>query len=87
MCRINMTSLTAFLLTKIQQNDVHVKNRVPENEIFQKSSQLFSTAIKSCRKRIGSIPTFYRRNDVIIFWRWRHIRRFLENIILMGRFL
>ena len=46
--------------TKIQQNDVYVKNRVPANEIFQKSSQLFSTAIKNWRKRIETIPTFLK---------------------------
>ena len=45
------------------------KNRVPANEIFQKSSQLFSTAIQTCRKIIGSIPTFLPSQ-------WRH--HFLE---------
>ena len=38
--------------TKIQQNDVYVKNRVPAVEIFQKSSKLFSTTIKTWRKII-----------------------------------
>ena len=44
--------------TKIQQNDVYMKNRVPGDEIVQKSLELFSAAIKTWRKKIESIPTF-----------------------------
>ena len=74
--------------TKIQQNDVYVKNRVPADGIVQKSSQLFSTAIKTWLKNN------WIDSDILRSQRRHHFLEvasnptfFLENILLMGRFL
>ena len=43
---------------KIRQNDVYLKNKVPDDEIFQKSPQLFSIAIKTCLKKMDEFRYF-----------------------------
>ena len=61
---------------KIRQNDIYLKKRVPDDDIFQKSTQLLSIAKKIAPKRSDEFQHFLRRNGVISFSKLRHIRRF-----------